>query len=180
MELTSQFREKFVKKLQGKNFILYGGLLELAHQKRLKSLEVEIVQIPSQENSYYAVCKATARDEEGAVYTEVGDACPTNVNLNIVPHILRMAATRAKARALRDFTGIDMVAVDEICEELPEAVGDTPKPEKKAAQSDGEMACWDCRSAITTGIYRVSVRKYGRPLCLGCQGKARGQGRVSK
>jgi hypothetical protein len=84
MELTSQFREKFVKKLQGKNFILYGGLLELAHQKRLKSLEVEIVQIPSQENSYYAVCKATARDEEGAVYTEVGDACPTNVNLNIV------------------------------------------------------------------------------------------------
>ena len=146
MELTSQFKERFVKRLQGKDFILYGGLLELAHQKGLKSLEVEIVQIPSQDNNMYAVCKATARAEDGMVYSEVGDACPTNVNVNIIPHILRMAATRAKARALRDFTGIDMVSVDEMCEELPEAADDTPTPEKRAPQNDGELVCSDCRT----------------------------------
>ena len=179
MELTSQFKERFVKRLQGKDFILYGGLLELAHQKGLKSLE-EIVQIPSQDNNMYAVCKATARAEDGMVYSEVGDACPTNVNVNIIPHILRMAATRAKARALRDFTGIDMVSVDEMCEELPEAADDTPTPEKRAPQNDGELVCSDCRTEITTGNYKVSMRNYGRPLCLGCQRKAKGQDQVSK
>jgi len=81
---------------------------------------------------------------------------------------------------LRDFTGIDMVAVDEICEELPDAADDTPAPQKRAAQADGELVCSDCRAEITNGVCKYSVQKHGRPLCFGCQRKVKGQEKASK
>lgn len=105
--------EKFIINLQGKSYITYEGLLDLAHQKNLKSICVELIQIPTPENNMTAICKATATAED-QIYTDLGDASPQSVNSKIVPHIIRMASTRAKARVLRDLTNIGMTAIEEI------------------------------------------------------------------
>lgn len=130
MELTKEFKDKFVVKLKGKEFILYGGLLELSKQNGLKSISTEVLQIPSKENDMYAVVKAKVETDDG-IYEEIGDATPSNVNKHIAPHILRMAATRAKARAMRDAVGIDMVAL----EELADDVDTKPTPKNGQANS---------------------------------------------
>ncbi|QQY79101.1 hypothetical protein EDD65_10814 [Keratinibaculum paraultunense] len=105
--------EKFIINLQGKSYVTYEGLLDLAHQHNLKSLEVELIQIPTKENNMTAICKATATTED-KIYTDIGDASPQSVNNTIAPHLIRMASTRAKARVLRDLTNVGMTAVEEI------------------------------------------------------------------
>ncbi len=113
MELTEEFKNRFVKNLQGKDFILYGGLLELVKARGLKKINTHVVQIPSKENNMYAVMEAEVQTEDG-IFKEIGDASPESVTRTIQPHILRMASTRAKARAMRDAVGIDLVAVEEL------------------------------------------------------------------
>lgn len=105
--------EKFIINLQGRSYVTYEGLLDLAHQKNMKSLEVEIIQFPNKENSMTAICSAKATTED-EVYVDIGDASPQSVNSNIAPHLIRMASTRAKARVLRDLTNIGMTAIEEL------------------------------------------------------------------
>lgn len=119
MELTREFKDKFVKTLQGRDFILYGGVLELARQRGLNRITTNIVQVPNKDNGMYAVVEAEIETEDGT-FKEVGDASPESVNRAIQPHLLRMAATRAKARAMRDAVGIDMVALEELGEVMAE------------------------------------------------------------
>lgn len=107
-------KEQFVVNIAGKSYVTYEGLLDLAHNLNLKSMEVRLLQIPSQENELTAICEATATTEDGKIYVDVGDASPTSVRVNFVPHIIRMASTRAKARALRDLTNVGMTAIEEL------------------------------------------------------------------
>lgn len=65
------------------------------------------------ENNMTAICRATATTENES-FTDIGDASPQSVNSNIVPHIIRMASTRAKARVLRDLTNVGMTAIEEL------------------------------------------------------------------
>jgi hypothetical protein len=87
--------ERFVMEIQGKEFVKYSGVLDLAHQKGLRSIEVEVIQFPTKENGLEAVCKAIVESRHGETFVEFGDANPKNTNQKIVNHILRMAATRA-------------------------------------------------------------------------------------
>ncbi len=109
----SKLNENFIINLQGKSFVTYEGLLDYAHQLGLESIEVEIIQIPNPDNNMTAICKATARTED-KTYTDIGDASPNSVTSTLVPHLLRMASTRAKARALRDLANIGMTAFEEL------------------------------------------------------------------
>lgn len=131
--------KKWIKSLQGKDFILYGGLVEEGHKRGLKSLEVTILQYPNDGNGRTAVCSATAKTGDGDTYTDIGDASPENVSKNIIPHILRMASTRSKARALRDLTNIGMTAF----EELGEATADEPEQPDYAAIAFDMMGAMD-------------------------------------
>lgn len=108
--------EKFIVNLKGKDFILYEGLLDLAHQEGLISIETELLQIPSKENGDIAIAKAIAKTET-KTFVDIGDAGPNSVNGMIRPHIIRMASTRAKARALRDLTNVGMTAIEELGDE---------------------------------------------------------------
>lgn len=105
---------KFIIKLNGSEFVKYEGLLDAAHRNGLKSMRVEVVQFPSKDNDMLAICKATAVNDVGGVYIDFGDASPSSVNSKLIPHLIRMASTRAKARALRDLTNIGMCSVEEL------------------------------------------------------------------
>lgn len=105
--------ENFIINLQGKSFVTYEGLLDLAHQRGLISIEVEIIQIPTKDNNMTAICQAVATTTNER-FQDIGDASPQSVNSGLVPHLIRMASTRAKARVLRDLTNIGMTAVEEL------------------------------------------------------------------
>jgi hypothetical protein len=129
-----QIDDRFISTIQGKDFVLYAGLLDLAHQRGLKKLVVEILQVPNQENGNTAICKAVAETEDGDVFTDIGDANPTNTNKKIVSHIIRMASTRAKARCLRDLTNVGLCSVEELGDvSADEVPGEDVLPTKKAA-----------------------------------------------
>lgn len=106
--------ERFIKQVEGRDFVLYSGLLDLAHQKNLISMDVELLQYPTKDNDHTAVCKAIARTATGGPFIDVGDANPVNCNAKVSKHLIRMASTRAKARALRDLTNIGMTALEEL------------------------------------------------------------------
>ena len=109
-----KLEDRFITNLKGKDFVLYAGLLDLAHQRGLFRLEVETIQFPNDDNGKEAICRAIAETHEGHIFSDIGDASPKNTNRIIVPHILRMASTRAKARALRDMTNIGMTCLEEL------------------------------------------------------------------
>ena len=106
--------ERFIKTIDGKEFVLYSGLLDLAHQKHLISIDVELLQYPTKENEHTAVCKAIAKTATMGPFIDVGDANLTNCNAKVAKHIIRMASTRAKARCLRDLTNIGMTCLEEL------------------------------------------------------------------
>jgi hypothetical protein len=128
----SKLDERFIKTIDGKDFVLYAGLLDLAHQKNLISIDVELLQYPTKENDHTAVCKAIARTTMGANFIDVGDANPQNCNAKVAKHIIRMSSTRAKARCLRDLTNIGMTCLEELLD-FNEVIGeeDTGKTIKK-------------------------------------------------
>ena len=103
-------KAEFVIQRQGKSFVLYAGLLDLATERGLTGIEVEALQI----TATLAVFKATASFADGRRFSSHGDASPDNVGRTIGPHFIRMAETRAKARALRDSLNIGAVALEEL------------------------------------------------------------------
>lgn len=108
--------QKYIVMLNNRPFITYEGLLHTAHEKGLASVEVEIIQYPTEANSMTAIATAAVRSKNGQFFIDIGDASPTSCSSKLVPHLIRMASTRAKARALRDFTDIGMCSVEELGE----------------------------------------------------------------
>ncbi|MDQ3659244.1 MAG: hypothetical protein M3338_06170 [Actinomycetota bacterium] len=119
-------REEYMIERQGKRFVLYAGLLEEAHERGLRSIETELLQVPGTENGEVAIARAVVRTEDGK-FSGIGDASPTNVNRQIAPHIIRMAETRAKARALRDAINVGVTAFEELGEDGGESEAVAPR-----------------------------------------------------
>lgn len=101
---------QFLVTIQGKQFVLYTGLLHLAHQQGLVSLTEELISLSPE--LFLAKAMATFRD--GRVFQGMADATPDNVHSRIKPHFARMAGTRAKARALRDALNIAYTCAEEL------------------------------------------------------------------
>lgn len=96
-----------------KEVATYAGLLSRAHEEGLKRIDTSLTQVPHADNGWTAICLATVETSKG-VFTGIGDANPDNVGRKIVPHLIRMAETRAKARALRDAVNIGVVTMEEL------------------------------------------------------------------
>ena len=113
-------KKEFLIERQGKQFVLYAGLLALSHEQGLKSITTSLVQVPSEANNRVAICTATVvleRDGVERVFTGIGDAAPNNVAPAMQTCLIRMAETRSKARALRDAVNVGMAAFEELGEE---------------------------------------------------------------
>jgi len=140
--------ERFIKRIEGRDFVLYSGLLDLAHQKGLLKIEVDPLQFPTKENGFFAICKASVTSKFGEAFVDVGDANPNNCNAKVAKHLLRMASTRAKARALRDYDDIGMTCLEELGD-LDEVLGEEasekdksrrPIPRKVAKPAEPQIA----------------------------------------
>jgi len=112
MDLQELKRRRFIVTLQGKDFILYTGLIVLALERGLTGIETEPVLMDFENGRF--IFKAVVTGKEGQSFTGYGDATKFNVSKMILPHAIRMAETRAKARALRDFTGLGLTAFEEL------------------------------------------------------------------
>ena len=132
-------REEYMIERQGKRFVLYAGLLEEAHSRGLRSIETELLQVPGGENGEVAIVRAVVRTEDGK-FTGIGDASPENVNRTIAPHVIRMAETRAKARALRDAINVGVTAFEELGGEDGGEVADGGGGAAQAFDQDAQQA----------------------------------------
>ncbi len=116
--------------------VAYRGLLDMVHRDGLRSLRTTLIQIPSKENGETAIVSAEIVTGKGT-FTGIGDANPGNVNPRIAPHIIRMAETRAEARAMRKAVNIGVVALEELMDDVDtegtrdgtmQPVGDARRP----------------------------------------------------
>jgi len=110
---TIEIKDRQGRVIATEDVVTYAGLLSLAHDQGLKKIETALVQLPEETNGHTAVFLAIVETESG-IYKGHGDASPDNVASRIIPHIIRMAETRAKARALRDAVNIGVVSIEEL------------------------------------------------------------------
>lgn len=84
----------------------YDELLSMAHTEGLKSLIVDVVQIPTTANAMTAVCRATVIMDGGKTFSDIAVVDLISVgSVNQVNSLLTMASTHAKARTLYDALG---------------------------------------------------------------------------
>ena len=135
-----EVKREFMVERQGKAFVLYAGLLDEAHGQGLKGIKTQLLQVPSPDNGNVAICYAEVTTDKG-VFTGIGDASPDNVARIMTPHILRMAETRAKARALRDAVNVGVAALEELSEpEEPTEASESPSRSRDAERRADEQA----------------------------------------
>ena len=123
---------RFLITRQGKQFCLYAGLLDEAHRQGLRRISTTLVQVPTEENGQLAIVSAEVETERGT-YAGIGDAAPASVARVMVPHILRLAETRAKARALRDAVNVGVAALEEMGDEPGIQTEPSPRPAYRQA-----------------------------------------------
>ena len=98
--------------LNGREYILFAGLLDEAHRQGLNAVKTCLLHVPTKEQPL-AVVSAEVTTSKGTFHG-LGDASPDNVNEWIAPHLIRMAETRAVARAFRFATNVSMTAYEEL------------------------------------------------------------------
>ena len=132
---TIEIKDRNGRVVETKEVVTYAGLLNRAHQEGLKSLRTRLVQTPNGENEMTAISLAEVVTDKG-VFRDYGDANPQNVNSRIVPHIIRMSITRAKARALRDAINVGVISMEELGQEYGNGNGGKP-PSPNATVGNG-------------------------------------------
>ena len=103
----SKVPEKFITNLKWNKFVLFEWLLNEFHKNGWQSIHTGII------SNDPLIIQATVKGEQGE-YQGIGDANSDNVNRMIEKHKIRMAETRAIARALRWYNNIGMCSAEEM------------------------------------------------------------------
>ncbi len=95
-------KQSGIMNIRGKEVATYPALIDYAHQGGMQSLEVAMLQYPTEANNMRAICAAKLVKPTGEVFTDIGDASPDNVPKGCVDSFVRIASTRAKSRVISD------------------------------------------------------------------------------
>lgn len=138
-KLSEDFKKMFSVNIKGKDAIKLEGLTAFAHIKGMKSMVTNVIQFPSDQNQWTAICQTTivgydySPSEDKVVevtYSDIGDANVNNCGKMVAASYIRMASTRSQARTLRKYTNIDMVCTSELGEALDEPQENTISAEQ--------------------------------------------------
>ena len=91
-------------------------MLALAHEQALRRVSTKILQVPDDSNCQGAIGHPTVETQRGT-FVGIGDASPANVSRQLLTVTIRLAETRAKARALRDAVNVGLAALEELGED---------------------------------------------------------------
>jgi hypothetical protein len=117
-EVDYERLKKWVIQRDGKPYVQYVGLLDMLHQVSGGDFTIttRLEQAPTAENGMLAIVAAVVSlgPDSARVASGLGDASAESVNRMMAPHLVRMAETRAKGRALRDLLNIGLVTLEEL------------------------------------------------------------------
>ncbi|MGH2461207.1 MAG: hypothetical protein ACRDIY_20305 [Chloroflexota bacterium] len=142
-------KREFIVERQGRSFVLYAGLLDLAHSQGLRAVRTSLLQVPSEDNGQTAIVHAEVDTDRGT-FSGIGDASPANVARAMLTCTIRLAETRAKARALRDAVNVGVTAFEEL--------GDTdetpvlPPIDGRAPLASDELVSGPRQPTTTSGL----------------------------
>jgi len=101
--------------LEGKWFITHSGLLRLARRKKCRGIHVDMAPEFCDPGSSRWACRATVfKSPTCKGFSGFGDADPSNVDPLVHGAEMRMAETRAVARALRKAYAVPLCSVEEL------------------------------------------------------------------
>lgn len=147
---------KYIVNVQGKDFITFPGLLAEAHAMGLITIDTTMVNTDLEN----PVMKATVvmKDNEGkpVSFSGYGDANKSNVATQVAKALIRMAETRAVARALRFACNIDMAALEELDGDNKVIGGESNKPSNKPASKPTKVTKL---SAPKTALTKPTIKK---------------------
>ncbi len=127
-ETTARVKKEFLVERQGRTFVLVNGLLDLAHQEGLSSIQTELILPGTEVDGVITwLFKATVTTKKGT-FTGYGDATAANVTRAMLTVLPRFAETRSLARALRFATNVGAVALEEMG---PDSLDDAPATVKR-------------------------------------------------
>lgn len=112
--VNTQPDPRYIRQINGRQFISYAGLLELATRMGLAQLEVEVLVHPTPDNDNTTVCIATASLATGMNAKDLGEASAATLDPRVAKFLYSMASTRAKARSLRNLCGVGMTCLEEL------------------------------------------------------------------
>ncbi|MCR4317116.1 MAG: DUF3072 domain-containing protein [Planctomycetes bacterium] len=115
---TIRIKDKHGNVVEEIEVVTYKGLLAMAHEAGLKSVRTTLLQAPAVSNDDTAIVAAIVMMDDERDFHAIGDASPRSVTKRIEPHLIRMAETRAKARAFRDALSISEVSLEELSDEV--------------------------------------------------------------
>lgn len=124
--------KELIQYIKNRPYLPYAALLDIAHADGLQSISAEFITVTES----LATAKATVKFKDGRIFTESGEATPTNVTSYVRPAFARMALTRAKGRALRDALNVDLMTAEELSDTDGSHVTDENMPPDTPASQD--------------------------------------------
>ena len=111
---------------RGTDYVLSAGLLVEAHQQDLRSIGLQMVQLPTPSNGSWAICRARVTTERGT-FTSYGDARPGNAGCSDTTTLIRLSQIRAKAHALCDALNLALIPIEGLPGYVPDWLS-VPEP----------------------------------------------------
>ena len=152
-EFIKVHKDKYISETDGKEFIRFKGLLDIAHHLGLTKITTEILKIDLDKNE--CLMKATAEYRDGSIFTGYGHASPNNLEKFLSSSFIAMAETRAINRALRFGNNVGMTSLEEL-------------PDKKSADYFADAKMEKASNTIINKILNIidTDEKYDKVIKL--------------